>query len=210
LQADWLWVQEIFVPVFGPDQQWDSLRRRLYLHNVLRAYLDRQLLPGLPANIDRELARAMPQNWLPFVADHHLAQWRDFLAGQLSPGAETRTVEVFAARQGIAPEAFYRLLDSEEQMEREVFARLPRAQLDAYRRNLLEENIILLSRSCFPEPGWTQDRPTEERGDRLPPGGQPKQPRPGVFRPAQPDEIIPLRLHAQAPRAGNQGRRSST
>ena len=48
LQADWLWVKGIFAPAFGPGCSWGTFRQRLYYHNVLRAYLDLQILPGLP------------------------------------------------------------------------------------------------------------------------------------------------------------------
>ena len=48
LQADWLWVKQLFTPVFGPHCAWGTFRQRLYYHNVLRAYLDLQILPGLP------------------------------------------------------------------------------------------------------------------------------------------------------------------
>jgi hypothetical protein len=50
----------------------------------------------------------------------------------------------YHARQGISPSEFYRLLDSEEAMEREVFARIPRQALAHYRRVLVDENIELL------------------------------------------------------------------
>lgn len=144
LQADWLWVKDIFVPVFGLRSPWGTFPQRLYLHNVLRAYVDRQILPGLTNGTCTSLAEATPRGWLPFVEDEHLRQWRDSLVGQLRPQASIQTVEVFAARQGIPPVEFYRLLDSEEEMERQVFARIPRRSLDEYRRILIDENVELL------------------------------------------------------------------
>jgi hypothetical protein len=224
LQADWLWVQAIFAPVFGPDQPWETFHHRLFLHNVLRAYLDRQILADLPEGLDRELAQAEPQGWLPFVADQHLAQWRDFLAGQLRPGAESRTVEVFAARQGLAPEAFYRLLDSEDQMEREVFSRLPRQQLEAYRQRLLDENLKLLTNCCFPAPLQAAAPPRASRGDRIPPNGRlnrrpavdsalpsRSKSQPSAFLPAGKPAVEPgSQPEARAACAGNRGRRSSS
>jgi len=144
LQADWLWSKDIFAPVFGLHSPWGSFPQRLYLHNVLRAYLDRQILPGLTNGTCASLAHAAPASWLPFVRDEHLRQWRDFLVSQLRPESPVQTVEVFAARQGVPPDEFYRLLDSEDAMEREVFARVPRHAMDQYRKQLLEENIILL------------------------------------------------------------------
>jgi hypothetical protein len=144
LQADWLWVKDIFVPVFGMHSPWGTFPQRLYLHNVLRAYQDRQILPSLTNGTSASMARATPADWLPFVDDEHLRQWRNLLVSQLRPEAPSQTVEVFAARQGIPPDEFYRLLDSEEAMEREIFARVSRQTLDLYRQRLVEENLSLL------------------------------------------------------------------
>ena len=146
LQADWLWILKIFSPVFGPYCNWDSFAHRLYLHNVLRAYLDRQILPGLDPDTGTELSRAKPAGWLPFVQDVHLHTWRDYLAQQLQPGASVQTVEVFAARQGLSPDAFYHLLSSEEEMDHNVFSHISRHELVHYRHHLLEENLRLLRR----------------------------------------------------------------
>ena len=146
LQADWIWIVDIFLPVFSNRNSWGGTSYRLYLHNVLRAYLDLQILENLPAQTDKLLRSVTPRQWLPFVRDRHLRQWRDFLWPQLSPGAGSRTVEVFANRQGVSSEEFHRLLDSEEQMEREVFIYLARQQLVDYRQRLVTENTILLER----------------------------------------------------------------
>lgn len=144
LQADWTWINDIFIPVFGPESSWDTFRQRLYLHNVLRAYLDAAILPDLSPETADYLQTADPQGWLPFVEDRHLVVWRDYLSRQLEPGAATRTVEVFAARQGISPVKYYRLLESEERMDAEVFSRLPRGRLIEYRMQLIEMNLRLL------------------------------------------------------------------
>lgn len=144
LQADWLWILEIFAPVFGPDNNWRTFSRRLYLHNVLRSYLDRQILAELSPQIGRELGEAAPQHWLTFVNDEELVRWRDLLAQQLQPEAQSQTVEIFARRQGISRDEFYNLLDSEESLEQEIFTRLPRQKLLVYRQRLVEENVQLL------------------------------------------------------------------
>jgi len=144
LQADWLWVKEIFAPVFGPLSTWGSFRKRLHLHNVLRAYLDRNVVNTLPENTGALLDEVVPSDWLPFVKDGNLVSWRSYLAEQLKPGAPSQTVDVFAKRQGISPEEFYRLLDSEEDMDREVFAKISRNHLEAYRKNLVSESAGLV------------------------------------------------------------------
>ncbi|UCD97681.1 MAG: zinc dependent phospholipase C family protein [Chloroflexota bacterium] len=144
LQADWVWVLDIFQPVFGPQLTWKRFSERLYLHNVLRAYLDLEVLADLPPGIPQQLHVAAPDRWLPFVEDPSLVRWRDFLWEQLRPGEAVKTVEVFASRQGIDPEKFHALLESEEEMEANIFRYLPRGDLAAYRRRVVAANLKLL------------------------------------------------------------------
>jgi hypothetical protein len=144
LQADWIWVAELFLPYFGPDSTWGFERERLYLHNVLRAYLDRQISAQLPVDEGAQLASVSPGGWLPFVPGSALEAWRDYLVSQLLPGAKIQTVEVFASRAGLPAAEFYALLDDETEMDRKVFNRLPRRLLGEYRDHLLHENCNLL------------------------------------------------------------------
>jgi hypothetical protein len=151
LQADWLWVKNLFLPVFGKKAGWGTFSSRLYLHNVLRSYLDQQVLPTLSNGTSASVTQARPDNWLPFVQDQHLYRWRDFLAEQLQPGAEVKTVEVFAARQGISPDEYYHLIASDERMENEVFSHLPQEQMIAYRKSLVAENLLLIRTYLEPD-----------------------------------------------------------
>jgi len=145
LQADWYWVSEIFAPIFGPRSTWGTFRQRLYLHNVLRAYLDLHILPELHPGMDVCLHYVTPAGWLPFVKDQFLLEWRNLLFPQLRPGAAAQTVEVFAARQGVSVSEYYALLGSEPRMQQEVFDHLPLEQIHSYRQQMLDENIRLLS-----------------------------------------------------------------
>ncbi len=144
LQADWIWIKQIFLPVFGKHSPWGSFSRRLYLHNVLRSYLDLEVLPTLGNGTASALGQTAPAGWLPFVEDAYLLTWRDFLTEQLKPGAAVKTVEVFAARQGLLPEEYYELLRSEDRMQSEVFAFMPQQKLTHYRQTLIEENLLLI------------------------------------------------------------------
>jgi hypothetical protein len=145
LQADWMWVMEIFTPTFGPRCTWGTFQERLYLHNVLRAYLDVRILPELHPGMDTCLLLVKPDGWLPFVKDHHLVEWRDLLFPQLQPGASTQTVEVFSSRQGISAPEFQALLGSEERMQQEVFRHLPLEQVQGYHQRVLDQNTRLIS-----------------------------------------------------------------
>jgi len=165
LQADWSWILLIFSPVFGPECSWGSFPERLYLHNVLRSYIDMQVMPELPSRTAGRLKHVSPKNWLPFVEDQHLLEWRDYLAQQLEPGAAARTVEVFAARQGISPAEFYQLLESEERMDEQVFSHLPRHFLQVYRQQLVELNLQSLE-SFYSGSGWLSSGPAQHPGTR--------------------------------------------
>jgi hypothetical protein len=145
LQADWYWITDIFAPVFGSGAKWLAFKQRLYLHNVLRAHLDRHIFSDLTPATGDYLSHALPQDWLPFVEDRHLCQWRDWLAEQLCPGCEPQTVTVFAARHGLPEEDFNLLLASEERLEEEIFSHLPRGRLEDYRKRLVAANICLLT-----------------------------------------------------------------
>lgn len=145
LQADWMWISEIYLPAFGPSRTWGTFHNRLYLHNVLRAYLDSQVLTALSPATPQHLGDSQPDQWLPFVKDRYLRVWRDYLARQLAPGAVIETIEVFAARQGISPAEFHHLLDSEERMEQEIFVHLPRGVLSAYRERVIDASFQLLT-----------------------------------------------------------------
>jgi hypothetical protein len=144
LQADISWLKRIFLPYFGLGERWIKLQRRLFLHNVMRAYLDEQILSKIPPDISSCLHQTQPDHWLPFVADQYLVVWRDDLAQQLHPNGNSRTNEVFAERMGVSVEEITNLLNSEEQLDKELFSHIPRQNLVEYRQAVIRENLDLL------------------------------------------------------------------
>jgi hypothetical protein len=145
LLADWLWVKDIFAPIFGPRCAWGTFHQRLYYHNVLRTYLDLHILPELSPGIDTCLRQVEPNGWLPFVPDRYLVEWRDLIFPQLHSGAAPKTVEVFSSRQEIAAPEYYALLESEDRMQKEVFEHSPLRLVQSYRHRVLDDFICLLS-----------------------------------------------------------------
>ena len=145
LQADWLWAMDIFLPTFDGAARWAPFLQRMHLHNVLRAYLDATICPKLQPDVGMCLAQVEPGDWLPFLKAEHLLAWRTILVDQFQPGSPSRTVEVFAQRLGTSPLEFYRLLESEERMDEEIFRHLPRSRLDFYHTRLLSANTHVLS-----------------------------------------------------------------
>ncbi len=146
LVFDELWIALIFWPHFGPAASWGAdFRERLYLHNILRAAWDAADLARLAPAVGPTLSAAAPAGWLAFVADHHLAAWRDWVADQLRPGAASRTVEVFTQRMQADPRAFADLLASPAELDRRLYAYLPPAVLDHYRAAALAASARLLT-----------------------------------------------------------------
>jgi len=131
LLVDEQWWRQVFHPAFGPSAEWGTFQERLFLHNVLRTWLDRQDQARLDGREARALAEAKPQGWLPFVRDGDLRAWRDLLVEQLQPGREVRTAEVFAARMHLPAEAIEEALRSPRQMAR-IFRHAPRTLLRSY------------------------------------------------------------------------------
>jgi hypothetical protein len=134
LWLDIIWVRDIYLPAFGPDARWDTMRDRLLFHNILRAWCDQNDQRQLNADTGSSLATAQPRKWLPFTADGYLREWRDRLAAQFQPGAAIRTVEVFAARNRVSPEEFRRVLASPAELDRLIFTHVSPGKIEAFYR----------------------------------------------------------------------------
>jgi hypothetical protein len=145
LQADWLWTMEIFLPNFDGASNWAPFLQRMHLHNVLRAYVDEKIHDSLPSDVGKCLEAVEPQEWIPFITRQHLVAWRDLIEEQFRPGSYSKTVEVFAQRQGSSPQEFHRLLNSESLMDENIFKHFPRRRLEAYEEGLFSANVYLLS-----------------------------------------------------------------
>lgn len=141
LLLDQLWIAEIFQPVFGERAEWATFRERLYLHNILRTYLDQRDLPQLMNGVRDSLGAARPENWLSFIADRDLGRWRDLVADQLAPGAQARTVEIFARRMNRDPREFEALLASPAELDRQIFSRISLERIEAFRAEGLARSL---------------------------------------------------------------------
>lgn len=130
LLMDELWLVDIFQPFFLQD--WGVPAERMFLHNVLRTWVDQCDQMKLNGVVSQVLRTAEPDGWLPFVEDHHLRLWRDWLAEQLAPGRTMETAEVLAPRVGATAEEMNAVAQSPEQMESRVFSHFPRSALEAF------------------------------------------------------------------------------
>jgi len=130
LELDELWLDDVFhVFVRG---SWGPLRRRLFLHNVLRTWLDYQAQDRLGPRVAQTLRSVHPSSWLAFVRDEDLREWRDWLVRQLAPGHRMETAEVFAERMGISASEIDAVARSSDLMEERVFRHFSAAALESF------------------------------------------------------------------------------
>ena len=146
LLLDQAWIVEVFNPVFGKKVNWGKFRERLFLHNVLRTFLDQREYDHLPSDIGQRFSLNLSSTrWLSFVDNKDLYRWYQFLSEQLADGLSSRTVEVFADRMGLKPEDFEAILLDDDVMEKKIFARISRIQLDKFRQRALDNTIVMLN-----------------------------------------------------------------
>ena len=130
LVLDELWITDVFQRFFL--QGWAPLRERVFLHNVLRVWMDRRDQQQLDDSVVVALREAEPRGWLPFVSDESLRAWRDWLVEQLGPGQSVQTAQVFARRMGVPEAEMEEVLGSPQEMEERVFRHVPRAALRSF------------------------------------------------------------------------------
>lgn len=143
LLLDELWLESVFQRYFLQD--WGTLRERLYLHNVLRTWLDRQDQQRLNDSVATALRETEPRGWLPFVSDEYLTAWRDWLAEQLGPGRNVQTAEVFAQRMSVSATEVEAVLRSPQQMEERIFRHIPRSALRSFHDTGYARSVALIS-----------------------------------------------------------------
>lgn len=114
LAWDELWAWEVFIPFYTESRVWRDRLSRSVHHNALRVLLDRQALAVLVTygDVAQVFVQAQPRDWLPFVPDAALAQWRDWIAAQLRYPEQVQTVNVFAERMGVSAEHLERVVEA--------------------------------------------------------------------------------------------------
>jgi len=142
LLLDELWLDDVFQRYFLQD--WGPLEERLFLHNVLRTWVDLRDQARLDGTMAQALEQAEPDDWLPFVDDEYLRRWRDWLVEQLTTGHRMETAKVLADRMGVPAAEVEAVVQSSEQMERRVFQHFPRSAMEAFRERGYRKSVMLV------------------------------------------------------------------
>ncbi|MBI5668358.1 MAG: zinc dependent phospholipase C family protein [Chloroflexi bacterium] len=115
LAMDEIWTRHMLAPHFALGEWGTRGFRFLMLHALLITMDERDLMLLEPWQ-HPALAAAQPDEWLPFLPDSTLSDWRNFIAEQIKPGGASQTLQVFGARINKTPDELRLILDSPEQM----------------------------------------------------------------------------------------------
>lgn len=129
LCMDEVWSLDMLAPYFAQGE-WLTPSERFFMLHVILIHMDERDY-GLLDGWQREaLLAAQPADWLPFMSDAILREWRDFIGGQLPPG-HSQTLDVFGGRIKRAPAEFRATLDSPATMQASLWDHVPLAALAA-------------------------------------------------------------------------------
>lgn len=149
LLFDLFWDHQLLTPVFR-QADWAEPFVRYNAHNTLLTFLDRRALAALSPTVCDQLLRAHSEGWLPFAPGAELAYLQDYVAAQLAPGAAVQTVEIYARRMGVTPEAFAAQLADENWMETHVFCHVNLGRVETVLAGIMPRGLALAGRYLAP------------------------------------------------------------
>jgi hypothetical protein len=127
LAMDELWSVEMVRPHFFGAGWGDPKLRFLMLHVIL-IHMDERDYAALEAWQRDTLSLAVPNRWTPFIDDITLAEWRDFISAQITPGI-SQTLSVFGERIRTTPQDLRAILDDSARMTHDLWSNVPQAFL---------------------------------------------------------------------------------
>ncbi|HYO88593.1 MAG TPA: hypothetical protein VER79_08080, partial [Candidatus Limnocylindrales bacterium] len=126
LALDEVWTEGVTRPYFL-DSLWGTSSERFLMLNVLLLTLDERDRARLTPEMAEALNEAGHGNWLPFLPDAALLDWRNLIAGQLKPGAPSQTVPIISERTGLSQADIRALVTSPASLNERLWAFVPRA-----------------------------------------------------------------------------------
>lgn len=130
LATDEAWALKMVRPRFW-GRKWPGVDRRqkfFALHLILTVMDERDealLQPWQAVS----LSRCQPQDWLPFMSNAVLRQWRDLVAEQIRPNGNSLTLDIFGKRLNMDSAPIRAALDDPAAMDRYLWRHIPGALL---------------------------------------------------------------------------------
>lgn len=142
LIMDEVWLAVVVMPhIYIDGAQWGRMHPNFRAYSCLIVYQERQNVERLNSGVHKLLARAEPDNWLPFIYDHHLRTWRDHVVEQLTLGGAMLVMRFFAEMNGMAIAEMAAITSSEEQIAEEVYPTVPKACLETFHQSTYARSI---------------------------------------------------------------------
>ncbi|MBC8100952.1 MAG: zinc dependent phospholipase C family protein [Armatimonadetes bacterium] len=144
LAMDETWSREMVAPHFV-QREWGSQGLRfLMLHIILIVMDERDLSLLQPWQADA-LHSAQPDQWVAFITDVDLRAWQGLIYQQLMPGGVSETLTIFGARARKSPTELRTILDSDSEMQTNLWDNIPRstlAQVEAQMYTYICESVV--------------------------------------------------------------------
>lgn len=119
LASDEYWSRHMLYPyIANGDWGGDMSERFVGLHLML-VHMDERDVDLLPMDNTTLLRRSEPHDWLPFLPDTIIRDWRDYMVEQLE--GESLTLEILAGRIRKDPVEFRSILDDSKTMHKRLW-----------------------------------------------------------------------------------------
>jgi len=128
LALDEVWCTDILFPYF--TKLWDGNFTSFQMLHIILGWLDARDRETLWETDYPALVSAQPTNWLPFIPDSAIAQWRDLVAAQIAPGGESKTLEILSQRIKMNEADMREFVQSERLMNDYLWRNVPPAAVE--------------------------------------------------------------------------------
>lgn len=124
LAMDEIWCTDLLFPHFMNG--WEDKTLSFHMLHMLLASIDARDYQALPrVSQYPALATAQLHDWLPFMADNALIEWRDLIADQIAPEGTSSTVTILSQRIAMMPETMAAFIADPMQMADSLWRQVP-------------------------------------------------------------------------------------
>jgi len=124
LAVDEYWSRYLLRPHIAEADWGKDIYDRFFVLHLLLIYMDERDENQLPEAIPDTLRQSIPDEWLPFIPDQTICEWRDFIADQIL--GESQTLAIFGARIKREASELRELLDDANFMEQRLWGNITR------------------------------------------------------------------------------------
>lgn len=145
LAMDEIWSRQMVRPHFA-EREWGERALRFLMLHIILIYMDERDLRLIEPWQADKLDSVQPDHWLPFISDQDLSAWQRLIADQIKPGGVSQTLNIFGGRIAKTPAELRAILDSDQQMQADLWDHIPPEVLKQ-----VEENMYLHARDGVSE-----------------------------------------------------------